>query len=249
MFSPLFLLSFFTMAIAVWAIRHDRSFEFELLFSVNIIQFVFASFKLDGALNWSWMIVFVPTWILFSLCFIGTFYSLTLAIFIGRSPHFANVHRRSHFFSAISHMLLTIPLLCFFIFLADKLDALESPVKRFDEMPFMIVICPLLMFLVASVLMSFGSKSGNTWWFGMRKPFCNFIFESIPCLQQYANISYRFGTEEADAGVPPERRALSRGNSSPFSSRNPEQVQLFRMDDRVNPKLVSPSPFIIESPD
>ena len=27
MFSPLFLLSFFTMAIAVWAIRHDRSFE------------------------------------------------------------------------------------------------------------------------------------------------------------------------------------------------------------------------------
>ena len=195
------------------------------------------------------MIVFVPTWILFSLCFIGTFYSLTLAIFIGRSPHFANVHRRSHFFSAISHMLLTIPLLCFFIFLADKLDALESPIKRFDEMPFMVVICPLLMFLVASILMSFGSKSGNTWWFGMRKPFCNFIFESVPCLQQYANISYRFGTEEADTEVPPERRALSRGNSSPFSSRNPEQVQLFRMEDRVNPKLVSPSPFIIESPD
>uniref|UniRef100_A0A915EGY4 Uncharacterized protein n=1 Tax=Ditylenchus dipsaci TaxID=166011 RepID=A0A915EGY4_9BILA len=33
----------------------------------------------------------------------------------------------------------------------------------------------------------------------MRKPFCTFVFDNFPCLQQYANISYRFGysTDEA----------------------------------------------------
>uniref|UniRef100_A0AC34RG35 Uncharacterized protein n=1 Tax=Panagrolaimus sp. JU765 TaxID=591449 RepID=A0AC34RG35_9BILA len=249
LFSPLFILSFFCMIVAVWAIRHDRTFDFELMFSVNIIQFVFISFKLDGALNWSWMIVFVPIWILFSLCFIGTFYSLTLAIFVGRSSNLANLHRRSHFFNAITHMLLTIPLLVFFIFIADKFDAMETGLTRHGDMPFTIIICPLLISLFVCILMSFGSKSGNTWWFGMRKPFFSYTFDAFPCLQQYANISYRFGAEATDGPVQQPRPRNVVGNLSPSNSNHSEQVQMIRNDDRVIIKMGQQYLCSIESPD
>lgn len=33
----------------------------------------------------------------------------------------------------------------------------------------------------------------------MRKPFCNFIFDLFPSLQQYANISYKFGYSVEDS--------------------------------------------------
>lgn len=142
-------------------------------------------------------------------------------------------------------MLLTIPLLIFFIFLADKLDAMENDVQRPGELPFILISLPAMISLFISILMSFGSKSGNTWWFGMRKPFCNFIFETLPCLQQYANISYRFSSDQVDGDVQLSRPLHL---SSPSISNNLEQMQMLRNDDRVYLKSNQPHPSI-ESPD
>uniref|UniRef100_A0A7E4V1V1 Transmembrane protein 185B n=1 Tax=Panagrellus redivivus TaxID=6233 RepID=A0A7E4V1V1_PANRE len=252
-FIPLFAESFLAMIVSVWSIRHDKTFEFELLFSINIIQFVFIAFKLDGALNWSWTIVFVPTWVMFSLCFIGAFYSLILAIFLSRSSQFINTNRRSHLASALSHLLLTIPLLVFFVMLCGKLDATEFPDIYANDVPFLAVFFPLIVFFLFSLTMSFGSKSGNTWWFGMRKPFCNFVFENFPCLQQYANISYKFGNDAVDSRVPrPNHRHIhivTLGTSSPSPSATSEEVRMLRLEEKSNNMWGLPGPSSIEIPD
>ncbi|VDO34608.1 unnamed protein product [Onchocerca flexuosa] len=70
-FVPIFALSLLSVVVAIWAIRNDKSFELELFFSVNIVQFVFIAFKLDGILDWHWTIVFIPLWVVLSLSVVG----------------------------------------------------------------------------------------------------------------------------------------------------------------------------------
>ncbi|KAH7729588.1 Transmembrane Fragile-X-F-associated protein [Aphelenchoides avenae] len=208
--TPLFVQSFMAMIVSVWSIRHDKTFEFEMFFSLNVVQFVFVAFKLDQALHWNWVIVFVPAWVVFSLCLVGTLYSLILSIFLSRSLHVLAAHRRSHIYNSACHLLLIIPLLTFFLMLSNKLDAAEWLHDQ-GHTPYTLVASPLWLSLFLLLFMSFGSKTGNTWWFAMRKPFCNFIFDAFPCLQQYANISYRFGHREEKI-PPPPRRSVSGGN-------------------------------------
>jgi hypothetical protein len=135
-----------------------------MYFAINIVQFVFVAFKLDEALQWNWVVVFVPTWVVFSLCFIGALYSLILAIFLARSVHLLSAHRRSHMFNAISHILLMIPLMIFFLLLSSKLDAFTWLDEHSNRIPYVIVSCPLFISLFFWLLMSFGSKNGNSWW-------------------------------------------------------------------------------------
>ena len=46
-FVPLVFVSIISIAICIWSVRHDRSFELELFCAVNILQFVFLALKLD----------------------------------------------------------------------------------------------------------------------------------------------------------------------------------------------------------
>ncbi|KAF1755710.1 hypothetical protein GCK72_012160 [Caenorhabditis remanei] len=46
-FCPLFSLSILSIGIAVWSLRHDKPFEFEFFYAINIVQLVFIAFKLD----------------------------------------------------------------------------------------------------------------------------------------------------------------------------------------------------------
>ena len=46
-FIPLVVVSILSIAICVWSVRHDRTFELELFCAVNILQFVFLALKLD----------------------------------------------------------------------------------------------------------------------------------------------------------------------------------------------------------
>jgi hypothetical protein len=64
------------------------------------------------------------------------------------------------------------------------------------QVPYTLVSLPLYGALILLIFMAFGNKNGNTWWFGMRQPFCNFVFEAFPFLREYANISYRIGLVE-----------------------------------------------------
>lgn len=190
-----------------------------MFFSINVVQFVFIAFKLDKTLQWSWTIVFVPLWVMFAIFFVGTFYSFIISIFLSRSVHSFNTRRRSHMFSVISYFLLSIPLLIFFVLLSSKLDAFDYWFRYHitaKNLPFTIVGIPLFITFFFLIFMTFGSKSGNTWWFGMRKPFCCFIFEAFPCMQQYVNISYKFGLHNRinenidDEPIRPENMQLLR---------------------------------------
>ena len=46
-FVPLVFVSIISIAICIWSVRHDRSFELELFCAVNVLQFIFLALKLD----------------------------------------------------------------------------------------------------------------------------------------------------------------------------------------------------------
>ncbi|OZC05023.1 hypothetical protein X798_08016 [Onchocerca flexuosa] len=187
-FVPIFALSLLSVVVAIWAIRNDKSFELELFFSVNIVQFVFIAFKLDGILDWHWTIVFIPLWVVLSLSVVGVLYAFVLAVVLARSVHMLASQRRQHLYSALCHTLLVIPILVFLLLLTGKLDAVTwSDDEPISQIAFIVVCAPLDLALLCLILMSFGARGGNPWWFAMRVPFCAFLLEACPCLKQYAN--------------------------------------------------------------
>ncbi|XP_077286966.1 transmembrane protein 185A isoform X2 [Arctopsyche grandis] len=182
-FIPLTFISIVSIAICIWALKHDRSFELELFCAVNIFQFIFLALKLDGFISWMWEVVFVPFWILMCLSLMGVLYTIIFAGILLQSPE-VNVHqRRTSFNSAVAYTFTVVPILIFQVLLANKLDGGLS-------IPFIVVVSPLFVSYATLILMSFGAKGGNRWWFGMRKDFCQFLLSVFPLLQEYANIAY-----------------------------------------------------------
>ncbi|VDM94997.1 unnamed protein product [Thelazia callipaeda] len=221
-FAPIFALSLLSVVVAVWAIRNNKSFELELFFSINIVQFVFVAFKLDGIIDWHWTIVFIPLWVVLSLSVVGVLYAFVLAVLLARSVHMLASQRRHHLYSAVSHTLFVIPVLIFLLLLTGKLDAVswsddESP----SQITFVVICAPLNLALFCLVLMSFGARGGNPWWFAMRASFCTFLLEVCPCLKQYANVSYKFraSSERQDTTEDFEKQSLQSDRSTKFPSR------------------------------
>lgn len=66
--------------------ENDRNFELELFCAVNIIQFIFIALRLDRFITWSWVIVFIPLWIIMCLSIIGCLYALIFFLILLRSP-------------------------------------------------------------------------------------------------------------------------------------------------------------------
>ncbi|KAG7218665.1 hypothetical protein INR49_019789, partial [Caranx melampygus] len=112
-FMPLFFVSPVSVAACVWGFRHDRSLELEVLCSVNILQFIFIALKLDRIINWPWLVVCVPLWILMSfLCLVVLYYIIWSVLFL-RSIDIIAEQRRTHITMAISWMTIVVPLLTF----------------------------------------------------------------------------------------------------------------------------------------
>ncbi|KAG7250980.1 hypothetical protein CRUP_024055 [Coryphaenoides rupestris] len=125
-FMPLFFVSPVSVAACVWGFRHDRSLELEVLCSVNILQFIFIALKLDGIINWPWLVVCVPLWILMSfLCLVVLYYIIWSVLFL-RSIDIIAEQRRTHITMAISWMTIVVPLLTFEILLVHQLDGHNS---------------------------------------------------------------------------------------------------------------------------
>lgn len=70
-FIPLIFISIVSIAVCIWAVKHDRSFELELFCAVNVLQFIFLALRLDGFISWSWEVVFVPLWIVMCLSLVS----------------------------------------------------------------------------------------------------------------------------------------------------------------------------------
>ncbi|XP_074650323.1 transmembrane protein 185A-like [Tubulanus polymorphus] len=183
-FVPLVFMSVMSIGICVWAIKHERSFEMELFCSVNILLFIFLALRLDLFITWSWVIVFIPLWIVMCVALIGVLYAIILAIILIKSPDIIPEQRRGNVFSAVGYTFLVIPLLTFEVLLANRLD-------HENHYLFIAITVPLYISLLTLICMSFGAKGGNHWWFGIRKDFCLFLLNTCPLLQEYGNISYK----------------------------------------------------------
>lgn len=121
-FIPLLFVSLLSVAITVWALKNERSFELELFCAVNVLQFLFVALRLDNLLTWSWVVVFVPFWVLITMALIGVLYALIFATILLRTPDIAADTRRASFHSAVSYSLVVLPLMIFLVLLSNKLD-------------------------------------------------------------------------------------------------------------------------------
>jgi len=211
---PLLFLSLISIIVCIWSVRRERAFEFELFFSVNVLQFVFLPLKLDTFIIWSWVIVFVPMWILICLSLIGVLYAIVLAVLLIRSIDLLPEHRRQHVYTAIGYTFLVVPILIFLILLTNKLDG-ES------NLPFVIVFTPLYVSLLCLIFMACGTKGGNQWWFGIRRDFCQFLLDSCPFARQYGNVTYRFTERSNSQTDRVAERAASRASSVPVREVRP----------------------------
>ncbi|KAL1501495.1 hypothetical protein ABEB36_006806 [Hypothenemus hampei] len=183
-FIPLIFISIVSIAVCIWAVKHERSFELELFCAVNVLQFIFLALRLDGFIGWSWEVVFVPLWIVMCLSLVGVLYTIIFAVILLRTPDMNAQQKRSSFQSAVGYTFLVIPVLIFQVLLANKLD-------EDIRMSFIAVVSPLFVSFTTLILMSFSAKGANKWWFGMRKDFCLFILSVCPLLQEYGNIAYQ----------------------------------------------------------
>ncbi|XP_028038363.1 transmembrane protein 185A [Bombyx mandarina] len=204
-FIPLIFISIVSIAICIWSVKHDRSYELELFCAVNILQFIFLALKLDKFIHWSWEVVFVPLWILMCLSLVGVLYSIIFAGILLRTPEVNVQQRRTSFNSALAYTFTVIPILVFQVLLTNKLD---------DGLSFtyIVIVSPLFISYATLIIMSFSSKGGNKWWFGIRKDFCQFLLSVFPLLQEYANIAYNNNNMNRSNGIPNELPA----NQEPY---------------------------------
>ncbi|KPM09817.1 transmembrane protein 185A-like protein [Sarcoptes scabiei] len=124
-FIPLIFISLLSVAVSIWALKNERDFELELFCSVNILQFIFIALRLDRFITWSWVVVFVPLWILLCLAIIGVLYAMIFAVILFRTPEVSIEQRKASFYSAVTYTLIVFPLLVFFVLLSSKLDGKE----------------------------------------------------------------------------------------------------------------------------
>lgn len=185
-FIPIYCMSLMAVIGCVWGYRHERQLELETFFSINVFQFICLSLKWDGVISWSWVVVFVPLWIMLTLLSVCVLYYIIWALLFMRSPEITNNQRNGHLVNSFMSCFIVIPLLTFMIMLVRQLDGYAP------DAHFITTFIPLELSLVSLIVTSFYQKGGNQWWFGMRKDFCEFILDAIPFLREYGNISYKF---------------------------------------------------------
>ena len=57
---------------------------------------------------------------------------------------------------------------------------------------FTLISIPLYIAYMSLICLSFNNRSGNTWWFGMRRDFCDIFLNVCPIFQTYGNIQIKF---------------------------------------------------------
>ncbi|XP_074109548.1 transmembrane protein 185A isoform X2 [Cotesia typhae] len=187
-FIPLIFISIVSIAVCIWAVKHDRSFELELFCAVNVLQFIFLALKLDQFITWSWEVVFVPLWALLCLSLVAVLYTIVFAAVLLRAPQVNARVRRTSLNSALAYTFLVVPILVFQVLLANKLDGDLS-------LNYTTIAAPLLLSHMTLIFMSFGAKGGN-------RCLC-------PLLQEYGNISYQ---PRSDHDQPPSEPMVSDKN-------------------------------------
>lgn len=234
-FTPLVFLSLLSISVCVWSVKNGRGIELEFFAAINILQIVIIALKLDNLINWSWIVVFVPSWILLFLAIVIILYAMIFAAIILRSPEAGTEQRRASIQSASTSSMIFLPILMFIVLLTSKLDSPPHVITP----SYFITCMPLFLTLMILIRLSFGSKSGSLWWFGMRTDFCTYLLSICPCLKEYGNTSFtmssRFGDNSvADSGTTTEvqvgenilRRLPAEHNIPPQSQQQQNQQDI-----------------------
>ncbi|XP_015790940.1 transmembrane protein 185B [Tetranychus urticae] len=257
-FIPLIFISLLSTAICIWAFKNDRAFELEVFCAVNVLQFVFIALRLDRFINWSWVVVFVPFWIVMCLAIIAVLYALIFAAILLRTPEVAIEQRKASIHSAISYSLVVIPLLIFLVLLSNKLDTtsdyafpplrptlLHAPIIDHIRPSYFTICIPLYFAFLILICLSFNSKGNNQWWFGMRKDFCSFLLSVCPCLREYGNISFN----KQNNSLSSPHGSQSAIESDQVSAGNPATGSSEKSRFKMNHKKIMMPIMTLESPD
>lgn len=185
-FIPLIFISLLSISVCIWSVKNGRGIELEFFAAINILQFVLLALKLDNFITWSWLIVFVPSWILLCFAVVVMLYAIIFATIIFRNQDGNSEQRHVSLHSASATSVIFLPLLVFIIVLTTKLDSPPSVAHP----GYFVTFLPLFLALLILIRMSFVSKSGSLWWFGMRTDFCTYLLTICPCLKEYGNTSF-----------------------------------------------------------
>ncbi|XP_003740551.1 transmembrane protein 185B [Galendromus occidentalis] len=181
---PLVALCCLAVVVCIWSVKHDRPFEMELLCAVMTIQLIFIALQLDRYVLWSWVVIFIPLWVVLCIALIGVLYSIIFAIIISRTPEVTAEQKRLTSHAAVSYTLLVLPFVAFLALLTNKLDGRS-------QLTYTACCMPLVATFVILLILSFSCKTRNTWLFGSRQDLCRLLITACPLLQEYGNISYR----------------------------------------------------------
>lgn len=196
-FIPLIFTSFLSVPVCIWSLRHGRGIELEFFAAVNLLQIIFIALKLEFQLNMSWLLVFLPTWILLTFLLIIISYVTVATAMISRSPDLGGEgeaqRQRANFRSIPTLSMIFLPLSVFLILLTSKLD---SPSYMFTP-GYFVTSVPLFITLIILTHSSFGSKPGSLWWFGIRTDFCTFLLNQFPCLKEFGNTSFTMSDQQS----------------------------------------------------
>ncbi|EDV24619.1 uncharacterized protein TRIADDRAFT_25655, partial [Trichoplax adhaerens] len=185
-FIPLFLISPLGILACIWAFRNERSIEFETLVVINILQYIFLALQLDGIIDWHWVHVFIPLWIVLGMFGLVIIYYIIWSIIYLRSGSMGDEQRKYYVYSSMLATVAWASLLAFQILLSGRLD------KR-NKFYFSAVLAPLNITLLTIVFSSFGQKGGNPWWFGLKENPWEILLNKCPCLQEYGNVKFTLG--------------------------------------------------------
>ncbi len=81
----------------------------------------------------------------------------------------------------------------------QNVNKLSSASTYSGSSSFTLVSIPLYMAYLSLICLSFNSRSGNTWWFGMRRDFCDIFLTLCPVFQTYGNIQIKFAPKSPTA--------------------------------------------------
>ncbi|CAK9291863.1 unnamed protein product [Gordionus sp. m RMFG-2023] len=181
-FIPLLFASVISIPICVWSFHRHKSFDLPLCCGINCVQFIFFALKLDNFIQWSWMMIFIPSWMIECLSILGIISIIILTFTLIKSFHLLHIVRKN-ILSAGIYFFILIPILIFQILLISKLND-ESKMK------YTLIVFPLIISILLMLTLSFASKPQNPWWFGLRKDLCTLFLELFPSLREYFNVSY-----------------------------------------------------------
>ena len=75
---------------------------------------------------------------------------------------------------------------------------LASQLNGLLQAPYSATFVPLHITILVLIVTTFVKSPANPLWFGIRKTFADFVLDTFPFLQEYANISHQGGREEQE---------------------------------------------------